>query len=373
MDSLAHCRRLGLPQGSKIPDELLVTSAGPNDPHSAQYILQLCYQRLAQVASTEEQTRLLDFLNLLAFAELPAYDLDDRTLPMAITEIDKAVKRNRGVFGDVFTNHLISRLKVLRSPTAPPVSAAFNLRLAYGEGRSTEFERDFETAEGVENILRDLKRGRLRNQALLVLADSSKKLFSSIEKHLRVTGYRYCDIDSYRLRLATQIDELTSQYGKNAETAARIFIECMKARRALLLEILGNGTVDPAEKIHLEKQVGALNSYGAASRGKGQKGVGLSGIRSIHKRLKSDLPPQFTGSSTSRNRDKSAVLLAENHRAVRKALDIINSPDVGNHSIKDLQKLQKQTAKEHQHIWPDLWDQFAANALTREQSSEAKP
>lgn len=366
MDPIAQWRRFGLPHGSGISDELLVEHAGPSDPDSARYILQRCYQRLAKVASTNTQVRLLNVLDIMAFTEDSAYVLDDVDLKMGVSEIVSAVVENRNEFGNTLSDYLLERLEVLRGTDTPPLSAAFHLRMARGTGRTTLTERKFEIAERVKKIKDDLKRGRLRERALRVLASDALELFPSIEIHLRVTGYRSHEISGFRQELATRIDEITSEYGKNVETAARIFIECAKIRQALLLSILDSELVAPTAKTLLQEQIKQLDSFVNG-------GTGPSAIVAVYKSHGKRLPEELRGTCRTRTTGESAVLLAENHPAVTKALDIINSPDVGNHNRPALQKLQKQTPDEHQHIWRDLWDRFATNGLARAKSSEAKP
>ncbi len=300
MDSLAHWRRLGLVFGSDIPDELLVTHAGPADPDSATLILQLCYQRVSEAEPTAARDHLLSFLETFAFWQGPASQLDNEILSTDVSNLIKFVEELRPNLGDSFSDYLSARFAQLANKnSATPISAAFFLRLEHRAGRSTEIERNYEIAESVDAILADLKGDRLRKCVQRFLNHQSSKLFASIERHLRIVGHLSFDVSSVRLKLANKICEITASNGKNGLTAAEIYTECIKARQELLRKILADDRskqIPDTERTALKDQIQCLNSYGAALPGKGANGVGVTGIYSVYNRYKKKLPAPFRGS-----------------------------------------------------------------------------
>ena len=365
MDPIGHHRRLGLPFGADIPDSLIVESARNKDTESAQLVCQLSVQRLADVASVEAEKQLLMLLTKFAYSDMAPHMFDNEALPFDIADALKCIARPKiqTALGAVFSDYFSECFQASAHGPDNPISAAFNLRLAKGEGRSVEIERNFEIAEGVETIRQALKRGKLKNGIQHFMDGSSTRLPMCVERHLRIHGYSSHDVSVRRACLAASLNSATSNNRKNVGVAATIYIECMKVRATILRDIVDHESLSASEKARFEDQIEVLNSYGALGRGKGNQGVGDSGIKSIHKRYVKKLPGQAANSITVRSTKESADLLAFEDPIVRKAINIISSASVGNHDRTELLKLQERTPQEHQHVWKELWNEFQERAL----------
>ena len=365
VDPIGHHRRLGLPIGAEIPDSLIVESARNKDTESARLICQVSVQRLDDIASSEAEKQLLKLLTKFVYSETAPHIFDSEALPFDIADALNCIARPKiqSALGTGFSGYLSECFRASAQSSDIPISAAFNLRLAKGEGRSIEIERNFEIAEGVEAIRQTLKQGKLKDRVQRFFDGNSPRIPSCIERHLRIHGHSSHEISVHRYRLATALSRITSDNCKNVGVAAKIYVECMKVRVTILREIIDDGLLPTNERTRLEDQIDFLNSYGAVGRGRGNQGIGLSGVKSIHKRYVKKLHTRTANKVTFRSNKESARLLAFEDPAIRQAVEVIDSPNVGNHNRAELLKLQKRTPDEYQFMWVELWGDFQERAL----------
>ena len=145
VDPIGHHRRLGLPIGADIPDSLIVESARNKDNESARLVCQISVQRLDDIASSEAEKQLLKLLTKFAYSDTAPHVFDNEALPFDIADALKCIARPKiqSALGTDFSGYLSDCFRASAQSADIPISAAFNLRLAKGEGRSIEIALNF--------------------------------------------------------------------------------------------------------------------------------------------------------------------------------------------------------------------------------------
>ena len=119
------------------------------------------------------------------------------------------------------------------------------------------------------------------------------------------------------------------------------------------------------EIVRINERIAILSSYGAESRGVGNKGTGPDGIAKIYSRCQHRLPAP----NRRRNRPKTREQLEAEYwlllqmpvigEAVR-LVDSISSPDDCDDVLDQLNALRSKTPSGTEHLWPGLIDRFNA-------------
>jgi hypothetical protein len=393
MDPLAHQRRLGIKIGDEIADSTLVERKRAKDTDSGRLILQLvCHRLSAHLPSSEKGDPVLAFLGALAFDDSALREREsDVTGPFLEHQAPSFIDRHHDVIGTEFAADLKKSFQAAADSghLTNWLTISFGLaseRYTKGmKGLSANEERNFEVADSVARILKQLKGGKLKRQVEAYLSGAKQTLPVCLEREIRLWGYpttagyapetqeALADAinteyrPAERQHLAGKVAEITKDDKRSATTAAQIYIECVQACGRLIDKIMADKRSTP-DRARLAERRRTLNQYGAASRGKSARGVGVRGIQSIHKRYKDRLP-HWTARRNDTTDADALKALAREQPAIREALRIIRSSDVDDKTKRDtLRKLQKHMPRQYEHAdFEEILSQIAGrmNKLDR--------
>ncbi len=415
MDDIAAFRRAVALLGDKslrkpadLRDKHLVQMASSDtnprrksDRESARDILSESCRRLLDARESNYQP-VVALLLALVGDWTPSPNLHRRISMELLAEVLDFVDERVDMLGPEFTTYLtdcINRAKA-QHPAARLTEAkladfeheyqpdwlgqAFNLTPHKEHGQPTDPERDADILDGMHFIYRALREKsehygtKLEEHLQLFIDRKTSELPFCIERLVKLNGYPHAAeyLPSMRTRLARSIlDEIERLRGTDhwrGMATANIFVKCQDACVEQVELLLLHSDTSESERELLTERREILRNYGSESLQRNNTG-NATGIERLYRKHKDKIHGQIKRSAKLRTLEESESLIAEidadqanaearNHPAVREAVKIINSPDVGNQCRVKLLKLEKQTPSKHRWIWPTLWQDFG-NAL----------
>lgn len=398
MDGLAAFRR-AIRSGYKIrrpadvTDEMLVAMALENDRQSAWAILQECYRILRLPdAKDEEQHRIVRFFGDFDYGRRITDDANGHSI---IEEGKRFVAEHARKLGNAYAAYLAACFDTATDhhmtfvidpdgdcPEIPDwLGQAFNVTPYKDDGQPVDLERDADRLDGIKFILEAMP--QRSNRYSTAFEDHVKRFMrgelselpSCIERLITLKGFAAGQdyLPTVRRGLAQslldEVARLHDQEIRPTMAASNIFIKCHDACVEQVELLLKRSDLSEFDIERLKERREALRDYGSESLQRNNSG-NATGLERLYRKHKGSIHSKIKRTATAYNKEETESLLAEidadkvnaaarRHPAVREAVQIINSPDVGNHHRPILLKLQKRTPQEHKHIWDSaLWADF---------------
>ena len=419
MDDIAAFRRAVVLLGDKslrksadLSDAMLVDMVLESDRDSARDILGECCRRLLNARQDNDQTFIALLLKLASYDWTPEPNLHRQISIELLAEALDFVDERVGVLGDEFTEYLKDRINHAKAQHPARLAEqelaefeqeyqpdwlgqVFNLTPHNDAGQPIDAERVADVLDGMKFIHEALPQRSNRYSKTFeehlqsFVRGESSELPSCIERLIKLKGYPITGecLRPIRESLATftlgEIERLRGTDHWPDKVAANIFAKCQDACIKQVEALLTRSDILDADRVRLLERREVLRNYGSESLQAHNRSGNAAGIARLFRNQKDKIHSQIKRSPTVHTCKETETVFAEvehdnaraiarGHPAVQDAIRIIRSPVVGNDSRATLLKLQKQTPRDAQHIWPDLWKQFE-EALRQVTANMRKP
>ena len=401
---------------SDVTDKMKVKMAGKKSLDVAKYILVECHLRTYDVDEEDgEQHSFVKLLHELAYGLIPASNLKEWAWISLFPEGTNFVSKYSEKLGEEYAEYLTQCFtdantgyeryivdaggECLDEYEIPDwLAQAFNLRQDANAGQPIDLERDADVLDGMEYVFAamteqsDSHTSKLEEDLQHFILGESSQFPQCIDRLIRLKGYPQAAeyMPTIRNELAEWIPKEIERVRKtikgkvksNRMIAANIFTRCSDKCVDQADLLLARSDISDADKDRLRDKREVLRDYGSESLQSNNKSGNATGFERIFRDHKDKIHSTIKRSPNVRSVEELEDMAmqrkkkkARSNSAVRKAIRIIKSPDVGNQNRAELLKLQKQTPKDAQIVWPDLWDEFG-QALVRvaaEQNESQSP
>jgi hypothetical protein len=375
---------------------MLAAMALEHDRESARDILQECYRRLSVPnARDEDQNPIVRFFGDFDFGRRITSDVNDATGRSIIEDGQRFAVEHAEQLCDAYTKYLIACFGTALNhhktfiidpdgncPDVPDwLGQAFNLTPYKDDGQPIDLELDADILDGMKFIYQALQEKSehygtgLEEHVQRFVDGEAPELPVCIERLITLKGYPIAQeyLPSIRNKVAVfilaEIQRLRGSDHWRQTVAANLVLKCGDACAEQVELLLSRTDISDADRAQLLERREVLRGYSCESLQRHNRSGNAAGFARLHRNHKDKIHSQIKRLPNVRTREETEAFLAEiesdqakaiarGHSTVQEALRVINSPDVGNHSRTGLKKLQKQTPKEFQFVWPDLWRQF---------------
>jgi hypothetical protein len=399
MDRIAAFRRairLGqfhVRKPADLTKEMRVAMALENDRKSARGILQECYRLLGIPSGTDaEQHPIVRFFGDFDYGRRVTSDVDGRSI---LEEGKRFVMERTDKLGHAYATYLAACFDTAldhhetfvidpdgNCPERPDwLGQAFHVTPYKEDGQPIDLELDADMLDAMHFIYKALQERSghggtaLEQQVQRFIDREISELPFCIERLIVLKGYPQATeyLPAIRVKLASfilgEIERLRGTDHWRHFVIGNIVLRCGDACVAQVELLLSRTDISDEDRLRLLERRATLRDYSSESLQENNESGNAAGKARLYRKHKDKIHDQIKRSPNVRTREETARFLAEidgdqasaaarKHPVIREAVQIINSPDVGNASRKRLLKLQKGTPPEIAHLWPDLWKEF---------------